>query len=144
MFNFNKKLKISSLVLVLLGSIGIGIGFLNSPSNVDEALAIVSNSHDSNYGNYNGIINNTLDYEQEKPHDTEHHYDHGKHVKHQLQNRPWASIFVAAFFFFMIAMGTLAFYAIQRASQAGWPILLYRVMEGITGYLLPGLSLIHI
>ena len=87
---------------------------------------------------------NALDYHQEKPHDAEHHYDHGKHVKHQLQNRPWASIFVAAFFFFMIAMGTLAFYAIQRASQAGWPILLYRVMEGITGYLLPGSILLFL
>ena len=144
MFNFNKKLKIFSLVLILLGSIGVGIGFLSSPSNVDEALAMVSSSHDSNHDNYNEVHNNALDYHQEKPHDDEHHYDHGKHVKHQLQNRPWASIFVAAFFFFMIAMGTLAFYAIQRASQAGWPILLYRVMEGITGYLLPGSILLFL
>ena len=62
MFNFNKKLKIFSLVLILLGSIGIGIGFLNSPSNVDEALAMVSNSHDSNYsmGNFGaGYFNTT-------------------------------------------------------------------------------------
>ncbi len=144
MFNFNKKLKIFSLVLILLGSIGVGIGFLSSPSNVDESLAMVSSSHDSGHDNYNEVHNNALDYHQEKPHDDEHHYDHGKHVKHQLQNRPWASIFVAAFFFFMIAMGTLAFYAIQRASQAGWPILLYRVMEGITGYLLPGSILLFL
>ena len=144
MFNFNKKLKIFSLVLILLGSIGVGIGFLSSPSNVDEALAMVSSSHDSNDDNYNEVHDNALHYHQEKPHDDEHHYDHGKHVKHQLQNRPWASIFVAAFFFFMIAMGTLVFYAIQRASQAGWPILLYRVMEGITGYLLPGSILLFL
>ena len=38
----------------------------------------------------------------------------------------------------LIALGVLAFYAIQRASQAGWSIVLYRVMEGITGYLLIG------
>ena len=38
----------------------------------------------------------------------------------------------------MIALGTLAFYAIQRAAQAGWSPVLYRVMEGITAYLLPG------
>jgi len=42
------------------------------------------------------------------------------------------------FFFFMIALGVLAFYAIQRAAQAGWSPVLYRVMEGITAYLLPG------
>ena len=92
MFNFNKKLKIFSLVLILLGSIGVGIGFLSSPSNVDEALAMVSSSHDSNDDNYNEVHDNTLHYHQEKSHDDEHHYDHGKHVKHQLQNRPWASI----------------------------------------------------
>ena len=63
---------------------------------------------------------------------------HDEHVFHQLANRPWAALYVAAFFFFMISLGTLAFYAIQRASQAGWSPVLFRVMEGITGYLLPG------
>lgn len=38
----------------------------------------------------------------------------------------------------MIALGVLAFYAIQIASQAGWSPVLFRVMEGITAYLLPG------
>ena len=63
---------------------------------------------------------------------------HDEHLLHQLQNKPWAALYVAAFFFFMIALGTLAFYAIQRAAQAGWSPVLYRVMEGITAYLLPG------
>ena len=38
----------------------------------------------------------------------------------------------------MIALGVLAFYAIQYASQAGWSPVLFRVMEGITAYVLPG------
>jgi hypothetical protein len=38
----------------------------------------------------------------------------------------------------MISLGVLAFYAIQRAAQAGWSPVLYRVMESITAYLLPG------
>ena len=42
------------------------------------------------------------------------------------------------FIFMMISLGVLAFYAIQRASQAGWSIVLYRLMEGVTAYLLPG------
>ena len=41
-----------------------------------------------------------------------------------------------------LSLGTLAFYAIQRASQAGWSPLLFRVMEGITAYLLPGTLII--
>jgi hypothetical protein len=38
----------------------------------------------------------------------------------------------------MIALGALTFYALQIASQAGWSPLLFRVMEGITAYLIPG------
>lgn len=71
-------------------------------------------------------------------HSEDHNAAHDEHVLHQLQNKPWAALYVAAFFFFMIALGVLAFYAIQRAAQAGWSPLLFRVMEGITAYLVPG------
>ena len=48
------------------------------------------------------------------------------------------SLYVAAFFLLYDFLRVLAFYAIQRAAQAGWSPVLYRVMEGITAYLLPG------
>ncbi|MCY3997934.1 MAG: quinol:cytochrome C oxidoreductase [Flavobacteriaceae bacterium] len=70
--------------------------------------------------------------------DKKSHDNHGKHLLHQFQNKPWAAVYVAALFFFFIALGTLAFYAVQRASQAGWPIVLYRVMESISAYVIPG------
>ena len=38
----------------------------------------------------------------------------------------------------MISLGVLAFYGIQYAAQAGWSPVLFRVMEAITYYLLPG------
>ena len=71
-------------------------------------------------------------------HGGDHDASHDEHLLHQLQNKPWAALYVAAFFFFMIALGVLAFYAIQRAAQAGWSPLLFRVMESITAYLIPG------
>ena len=66
------------------------------------------------------------------------HEEHVNHIWHQLQNKPWASIYVACIFFMLISLGVLAFYAIQQAAQAGWSPILFRVMEGITSYLLPG------
>lgn len=66
------------------------------------------------------------------------HQEHLEHVLHQLQNKPWAALYVACIFFMLISVGVLAFYAIQWASQAGWSPVLFRVMEGITAYLLPG------
>ena len=38
----------------------------------------------------------------------------------------------------LITMGALAFYAIQQVAQAGWSPVLFRVMQGVTSYLLPG------
>src|SRR5690606_22069052 len=66
------------------------------------------------------------------------HDSHATHVQEQLAKRPWSAVYVAAFFFMMIALGALAFYAIHIAAQAGWSPLLMRVMEGISAYLLPG------
>ena len=58
-----------------------------------------------------------------------HEYDHDKHVFNQLHNKPWAAIYVPALFFMMISLGVLAFYAIQRASQAGWSIVLLSLIH---------------
>jgi hypothetical protein len=66
------------------------------------------------------------------------HKEHVEHVKHQLQNKPWSALYVACIFFMLIAVGALAFYAIQWVAQAGWSPMLFRVMEGITAYVLPG------
>lgn len=71
-------------------------------------------------------------------HSQDDHKAHLEHVLHQLQNKPWAALYVACIFFMLISVGVLAFYAIQYAAQAGWSPILFRVMEGITAYLLPG------
>lgn len=117
-----------------VGVLGIGIGFMAAPSTVEEAKAIVA-SHGDGHGDAHAV---TEGHGDETGHGDAHDASHDEHLLHQLQNKPWAALYVAAFFFFMIALGVLAFYAIQRAAQAGWSPLLFRVMEGITAYLVPG------
>ncbi len=146
MYTFPNRLKITFLVLVLVGAAGLVAGFLSAPSSVAEAQAMVADAHHGGgHGETHGeaaTISHGDSNAEKNSHVAEtteaHEDDHGEHLLHQLQNKPWAALYVAAFFFMMIALGTLAFYAIQRAAQAGWSILLYRVMEGITAYLLPG------
>ena len=116
---------------MVLGLLGIGYGFYNAPKTIEQSKEMIANMHhDSHSSDSHAYDSNSSD--------DSHHMSHDEHVFHQLANRPWAALYVAAFFFFMISLGTLAFYAIQRASQAGWSPVLFRVMEGITGYLLPG------
>lgn len=119
--------------MMAVGALFLATGFLSAPSTIEEAKAIVA-SHDDGHGSSHG---------EETGHATESHGEshdaaHDKHLLDQLKNRPWSALYVAAFFFFMIALGALAFYAVQRAAQAGWSPLLFRVMEGITSYLVPG------
>ena len=147
-----------------LGLIGLTIGFLSAPSTVAEAQDMIADAHGGHggdHGDYHAsehsdakahatMIHSThkddhaSDHAKDITHADDHGDAHGEHLLHQLQNKPWAALYVAAFFFFMISLGTLAFYAIQRAAQAGWPILLYRVMEGITAYLVPGSIIIYV
>ena len=72
------------------------------------------------------------------------HKEHAEHVFHQLQNKPWAAVYVAAIFFMLISLGALAFYAIQNAAQAGWSPVLFRVMEAISSYLIPGAIIVFL
>jgi len=72
------------------------------------------------------------------------HQHHLEHVLGQLQNKPWSAVYVAALFFMLISLGALAFYAIQNAAQAGWSPVLFRVMEGISSYLIPGAVIVFL
>ena len=121
---------------MIFGLLGIGYGFYSAPKTIEESKEIIASqghnsSHSTDSHSTDSHSSDSYGYDT-------HEKSHDEHVFHQLANRPWAALYVAAFFFFMISLGTLAFYAIQRASQAGWSPVLFRVMEGITSYLLPG------
>jgi|TARA_B110000908_G_C10226441_1_gene438184 hypothetical protein len=155
MYKFTKNIKIFSLTLIILGALGLGYGFYSAPSSVEEAKAMVSNLHEDSHGDESlshDIDKDEVIHKKQEDHSSSSVLDshssedssHDKHLLNQLQNRPWAALYVAALFFMMLSLGTLAFYAIQRASQAGWSPILFRVMEGITAYLFPGTLIILI
>ncbi|MBT8179864.1 MAG: quinol:cytochrome C oxidoreductase [Eudoraea sp.] len=137
MYTFSNRLRIGAIILMALGIVGMSIGFISAPGNVEEAKAMVA-AHDDGHGESHGTEHAAVVEEGHEAVTAEDHAAHDEHLLHQLQNRPWAALYVAAFFFFMISLGVLAFYGIQRASQAGWSPLLFRVMEGITAYIVPG------
>ena len=137
MFTLTNKIKTFSITLIILGLLGIAYGFYSAPSTIEESKEIVASSH-HNDGHALSYDNHSNEDKAHDEYGNGHQMSHDEHVFHQLANRPWAALYVAAFFFFMISLGTLAFYAIQRASQSGWSPVLFRVMEGITAYLLPG------
>jgi len=138
MYTLTSKLKLFAIIFMVVGAIGIISGFLTTPSSTKEVKEMLDTNHDDSHNigktqneNHKNV-KGSHDGNEEEAHDNEAHYEH---VLQQMQNRPWAAIYVATFFFFIIVLGVLTFYAIQYASQAGWSPVLFRVMEGITAYL---------
>ena len=153
MYTFTNKLRNFSIILMVVGFLGLTYGFLTAPDTVEEATAMLADPHhgeghgtaDSHGTDHKVDDHAEGEHQAASTHGEEHGEDHhGEHLLHQLQNKPWAALYVAAFFFMMIALGTLAFYAVKRAAQAGWSPALFRVMEGITAYLLPGALVVFV
>jgi len=188
MYTFSSKLKTFSFVLMLVGILGIGYGFLTAPKTIQDVETILKEEEAHHEGRHEATAEQTEAKAEIKeiaaaPQETAkttvdssvanheeaataahdslakpagiaaapeahaedkseakagEHAEHAQHVLTQLQNKPWAALYVACIFFMLIALGTLAFYAIQIVSQAGWSPVLFRVMQGITSYLLPG------
>mgnify|MGYP003113803570 CR=1 FL=1 len=159
-YKISNRLKIGAIILIVFGLLGVGYGFIDShhytEDNITEFLANedghvdehAEEGHDESQGESAAYAElehgETVVHSEDgvdEAHGAEvdgHKMSHEEHVLHQIHNRPYAALYVAAFFFFMIALGVLAFYAVQYASQAGWSPVLFRVMEGITSYVLPG------
>ncbi len=209
MYTFSSKLKTFSFILMVLGILGIGYGFLTAPKTIQDVEKILAaeesahgahgashnETHDGDHAdetqnhekhvtggesaaapttinptgsesdvkiadslNDNGnndtiaiavapaaeatthqIDNETGVHHEGNSHSVaDAHADHEKHLEHvlhQMQNKPWAALYVACIFFMLISLGVLVFYAIQQVSQAGWSPVLFRVMHGIAAYL---------
>ena len=143
MYTISNRLKIFSISLIILGALGWSYSYVNSHKSLEEVKEILAHesSHGDSHGDSHEVAHHASESNEDSHSELSHHSNedtHAEHVMHQIHNRPYAALYVAAFFFMMIALGVLAFYAIQYASQAGWSPVLYRVMEAITYYLLPG------
>ena len=148
MYTLSSKLKLTAIILVIVGAIGLVYGFISTPSNEEELKELLAaDAHGEHGAEHDEASATTAEHgmavgeahaASSKEHGEtahaagEHGDSHMEHLLHQFQTKPWSALFVSAFFFFMISLGVLAFYAIQRAAQAGWSPLLFRVMEGIT------------
>ncbi|WP_339684308.1 quinol:cytochrome C oxidoreductase [uncultured Nonlabens sp.] len=156
MYKVTSKLKTFAIALMVVGALFTAVGFWAVPSSQAEVQQMIDDdaaAHGGAHGmesNEHGLAEDahmeaghvaapsSEEHVTDDAHAGGHDDDHAMHMYHQLQNRPWSAVYIAAFFFFMIGLGSLAFLALQKVSQAGWSPVLFRVMEGISSYILPG------
>jgi len=139
MYTFSGKLKTLSIVLMIIGALGIGYSFMSAPKTTQDVEKILEAEHAAHH---HGAVAHDDHHHDQVSH--AEHQEHVEHVLHQLSNKPWSALYVACLFFFLTSVGVLAFYAIQHASQAGWSPVVFRVMEGITAYMLPGAIILFV
>lgn len=131
-YKFSPRLKTASLVFIVLGAVLYGIGyFLNyqdytNPHFIHEQL---ENNPELFYGEFQSA-------EFQKLNKTEHGLEHyHETLHHQIGNRPWAAFLVPAFMSFGIAGAALFFLCVQFAANAGWSMVVTRVMESIASFI---------
>ncbi len=133
MYTFSSKLKTFSLILMIIGILGIGYGFLTAPKDIQEVETMLKAEA---HGDEGGEAHQSEGAKHLSAAELKaEHEEHLEHVFTQLQNKPWAALYIACIFLMLISLGVLAFYAIQQVAQAGWSPVLFRVMQGITAYL---------
>lgn len=126
-YQFSSRLKLISLILVIIGLITFGVGYYqNDHIDIKEIETILHN---------NEKIANSQPMNSAYMHDKPLSQEHINHALDQVHNRPWAAIFIPLMLFFGISATALFFNAIQHAGHAGWSIVIIRVMEGIASYL---------
>ncbi|MEC4112837.1 quinol:cytochrome C oxidoreductase [Myroides pelagicus] len=129
MYTFSKNLKTFAIVLMVLGLLGIAYGFFSAPKDLDEVKQILTEqAHHGDGGHH-------VSADAHSDADFEHH---AEHVYGQLKNKPWTALYVGSIFVMFVSLGILVFHGINYAASAGWSPVLFRVMEGLSAYLLPG------
>jgi hypothetical protein len=155
MYTLSKNLKLSAIIFMVVGAVLFAVDYAMLPKTTADVAAIEA-AHGGGHGGEHAeeasghdVTADAHGAEATGGHAAEEGHgmsaqEHLEHTLHQYENKPWSAIYIAAFFFFMISLACLAFYAIQYAAQAGWSPLLLRVMEGITGYLPWGSAIMFI
>lgn len=127
MYSFSPKLKLYSIILIVVGLLLFGIGYiLNHGLDSTKIESMMTAVHNS------GHHTPTNSAELVGPQDQAAHLEH---ATHQIHNTPFSALLVASMLFFGISACALFFLSIQHAAHAGWSIIVTRVMEAVASYL---------
>lgn len=116
------------VVLIIIGFILFMIGIFNTfyINNKNYNNIIYNNLNKKNTDNINKykILKNFNEYS----------YFYKKSFN-KIKNRPWAALYTSTLYFTGISLGVMFFLSIQHISQAGWIIIITRIMESIISFL---------
>lgn len=131
-YKFSPRLKMASFALIGAGILIYAVGlFLNIQDQSDPHYIenLLKENPEMFYGEFQ-----SADF-QKLNHGEKEHAKHMHHLENQLANRPWAAFLVPSYLSLGIAGAALFFLCVQFAANAGWSMVVSRVMEGIASYI---------
>jgi hypothetical protein len=143
-FVFSPKAKRFSIILMVLGLIltGIGIATMDNHSENHNSTTVAAASHET-HGEAT-VHNEGHASEASASHEEEHgnvpNEKFGPRVVFHHQDKPastriWANMLIVGYFFLMISLTAVMWYAIQYVANAGWSSSIKRVPEAIMTFI---------
>ena len=127
MYSFSPKLRLYSIIFIVLGLVLFGAGYFMNHGMDDARI-----EHMMEAAHASGNHAPTNSSQMVGPQD---HAAHLEHAKHQIHNQPLAAIHTVSVFLFALSCCALFFYCIHNAAHAGWSIIILRVMEAIASFI---------
>ncbi len=127
MYSFSPKLRLYSIVFVIMGLVLFGAGyFMNAGADdaqIGNMMQQVRAAGDHGPSNSSELIGPQTDAA------------HLETAKMQYKNQPLAAIHTVSVFLFALSCCALFFYSIQTAAHAGWSIIILRVIEAVASFI---------
>jgi hypothetical protein len=161
-FEFQGKTKLIPILLIILGAVMAGIGSMqvknnwNNQDSHSETIQTVEEGHHAHTDgvNYNFnehsmdatttilLIDNpnleTTHAADESHAEDGHHAHANEHHGPTWMTRVWANLLMNSYYFWLFAVAAIFFIAVNYVANAGWAVMLKRIMEAQSSYLLIG------
>jgi hypothetical protein len=166
-FDFSGRIKLIPILLFVVGAILAGVGAMQAKKSWDAPRAEVTNAvndHSAEANNHETQEAHTdhhqtltdthggsavlSDAHAEENHaevahtethvSSEHAEAHGNHHEATYMTRVWANLLLNSYYFWLFAVSALFFIAVNYVANAGWAVMLKRIMEAQSSYLLVG------
>ena len=140
MFVFTRNAKLLAIALMIVGAVGLIIGFTSPAHSPEEAHATEAHATEAPATEAHATEAHATEAHATEAPATEAHASHPD----KSGNRPWAALLVNSIFFLSFGIGATFFLAVQYAAQAGWSAGLTRVFEAVALWVIVPLVVILI
>ena len=148
-FVFTGRAKMVAIGLFLIGAILAGVGAMDVKNNWDSigqhatedvhTEEAAETHEDAGHNDHHATLADANPHAEDGHTETAHGEEaHGDHHAPTWMNRVWANLLMNSYYFWLFSVAAIFFIAVNYVANAGWAVMLKRIMEAQSSYLLVG------